>query len=510
MKLSLLSLLAVASLSAQAGNVLVANKGYDVTVDESGVETRTESRGSEVTYTYNADGQRYLKFRNGYTEYRYDEAGRVSIEIAYTNYGSQLNYMERNAYDAEGNLVTKTRTSGSGDVTTTTYSDFENGQYKHVEVLYSYSDKPQAMDVVVAFDDQNRLIRRFGASANMLEVMTYNEAGQLSAVEQDYFNDGYSADLSLDPTSPSYSKKVYTYGEDGQVTCIRTIRSSSISDEDYIYADVDFSKAPKNLKAVAGANNTIELTWDAVEGAEAYNVIRNKDYGNDTIKVVTNSYVVPTLMDGTYYLQVSPIIGGKLLAVSSTRVPCKVKDTSKVPATDFQFLSAVHELIVHNESWGDWSEETYTVTVSWKEPAEGVQGRKLSYGPSEWDRVDITDVTTTDGVSTGKAILQSYACVDTNWDTNETTPKNLSLSCILVFATGNADPSNVVTVKVAEVATEKEEDTPTAVDAAVSAVVVGRQAYTVNGQRAAGFQSGISIVKETLSDGSVRVSKVIR
>ena len=517
-----LSLLAVAAMSAQAGNVLVGTKGYTVTIAEDGTEERTPNASSDAQYLYNAQGQQYLKVANGFTEYRYDEAGLLSAEVAYTNYNSAFQNMARYTYDEAGNVITKV-VSTPNMTTTYTYGNYVNGQYTHYEVVYSTNpDNPTVFDVVAKFDDQNRLVRRYGQSAKTLEVMTYNGQGLLATLESEWKAEDYSDGLAVDPASSSYSRSEYTYNADGTLARVRSIRQGwdyasqsyalSVSDVDYVYADVDFSKVPANLRLEVQPVNMIAATWDAVEGAEAYIVTWNKSYGNETVTVATNSIVTPVLEDGLYYVNVQPVIAGEALAVSSTRTPIQVKDNTKLPATDFAFVSALHTVILHDGEW-PWTEESYTVTVSWKEPETTgvVTGRKLSYGPSEWDQAALYDVELVDGVYTGKADLQSYACVDTNWDTMETSPKDVALSVVLVYTTGAADKSNEQVVKVAEVATEPGEEPGEDPVVGLQGVQSVRniQAFNLNGQRVAGLK-GVQIVRETLSDGSVRYGKVIR
>lgn len=471
----------------QAENVLVKTQAY--TVNEDG--TRTTGWNQPCNYFYNSDMQNTLTYGNGFTDYTYDEQGRVATKIEYTDYAGAFNRMTQYTYDADGNVTKKVETTQWGS-NTYEYSNFENGEYKHYSVLYSGTDTPTEYDVLVSFDEKGRLARRYGQSQGTIEIFTYDENGVLTQKESDYVADG-NLDSQVDAAnSYSYAKYEYTYNTDGTLARIRTSRNSwnyatsamgqTVSEEDYTYEDLKGEWAAKNFTAEAGEANTVKLSWDAVSGADSYKVIYPVSYKNDTLTTSDTKLTTESLVDGTYSFVVVPVVSGAVKNVVPARQTVVVKDNTKVAATDFDFVEALHDTItiVYSPDYS-YDQEVYTVTVCWKEAnPDLVTDHVLSYGPNSYDTCHVYDITVDEnGLYTGKANLQSYTCVDTDWTTYETTPKDVTLGIYLIYKTGLADLSNTKVVRVAEVAKEKD---PVALDAVrVNSAV--HSIYNLNGQR---------------------------
>jgi len=464
-----LALIAAATLSLQAENVLVGVQSYTVVTAEDGTETLNKGYIT-IEHYYNAQLQNHVSFSNGFITKKYDEQGRLTTETTYNNYGGAFQKQVRNEYDEAGNLVKAT-----SEMTTYTsvveYSNFQNGVATHTKT--TQNDVVKEEDILMTFTEAGLLAR--SVSNNTVTAYTYNEAGQTTLVESEWIADA-TLESVFDPTSSDYSKKVYTYNEDGTLKAIRTINTYSTIEEQYTYADVKGEWAPQNVAATAAAGNIVTVTWDAVEGAEGYVVTYPKtDNGIFADTVKTNELVTASLIDGNYYFLVRPIIGGEVKAAASNRKYLEVKDNTKVAATDFAFVSTSYEETPN--SWGG-TDQNYVSVFTWKEADPSlVTGRKLSYGEASYQQVDLYDVeVAADGTCTGKANLSIWNALDPDENWNYTIAKELTLAVILQYATGAADKSNAVVVNIKE-----ESEKPTVAIAEIREAAEAA-AYTLDGQ----------------------------
>lgn len=468
-----LAVLAAATISLQAENVLVGTQSYMINVAEDGTETATKAQSTQNYY--NDQLQNHISFANGFITKKYDEQGRLSTETYYNNNGGVYQKQVINEYDEEGNLV-KVTTKQSWGESVTEYSNFENGVATHTAI--TQNEQTTETDIPYTFNEAGQILRT--VSNNTLSVYTYNEAGQLEMIESEWIQDA-TLESELDPASQNYSKKVYSYNEDGTLKAIRSISTYSINEEQYIYADIKGEWAPQNVTAEASAEkvNVICLQWDAVADAEGYLVSYPKsDFGVQADTVWTNAYETITLVDGSYSFMVQPIFGGEAVAAASNRVLANVKDESKTPATDFTVARLWYEET--ENSWGGL-DQVYVVECKWNESnPDKVSARKLSYGASEWDVIDLYDVKTfADGTCMGKANISIWTALnpDENWEYNQ--PKDLNTSIVLTYATGAADKSNEVVVNCMNEAIEKPEaDALQKVETSSNASV-----YSIDGQR---------------------------
>ncbi len=486
MRKLLLSLCALAAMTASAQTKqLVRIDSYSVTIDETGAETITFSNSGNINYydktnalvmdqnnysrnfySYNADGTVAAEESWGWStntgwalssksDYVYNEAG---MPIKYGNFESG-NYTEI-GYDEKGGTISMVNYYGGAASYSVTY----NNQYNE-QGLLTISDQ----------------IMADGVTINQRTINTYNADGSLAKSETGYYV-GEGEALN----SPTIN--TYTYNTDGSIQKVRTVSSSRwgdfTTDNVYVYADFAAAYAPQNVKAAAGANNTVTVTWDAVEGASAYIVI----YDQSTEQVTATSFTTGSLLDGEHQFFVQAVIGEEGRNIGDMAV-ASVKDTGKLPAEGFKVIGVE----VGEDQWGSVAYNT-TVQFTIPEGHSEITGYKLFYSDaSSYSYVTLADVTIEGNTATATAALSTYNVGTYNYDTYEYDLGIVPLFAVITYASGDADASNIERWDFA--ANESSIASATLTSAPVAI-------YTVGGVKVAAPQKGINIVK--MANGEVK------
>ena len=377
--------------------------------------------------------------------------------------------------------IRKTTTSGYSDwisnnscysLTGTQFAVYDNQSYANANTV----SKRVSFDIVDAsgnvfytvsfvntFNAAGQLIQRDqmttpdadGNSYAFIRITrTYNADGTVATENQNYLN----ADGT--PMESNWYKIVYYYNADGTIDHYRQQSNSRYGDVtyDYVYtyATYDAAYVVKNVKAVAGANNMVSLSWDAVDGATSYNVI----YDQQVISVEGTEYVTETLLDGSHDFYVQAVVGGEGKNIS-TAAAAAVKDTGKLPAQNFTILSV-------EEGETEWGSVAYNVTIQFNLPetSSTITGYKLCYGDGNWDNVSFGDPTVEDGKVTATVQLGQYSVSDYDSETYEYVPRSeVALSVVITYATGDAERSNTKSWNFADnVPLEEPEPSPYDID----------------------------------------------
>lgn len=480
MKKILLSLMAVAALSANAQEKKIVgvelfnivdgvetSSGMSSTnyYDKENANTLQMTAYSKILLTYNAQGLRATQ-----TSYSWDASAGWT-----TSAYNQIAY----EYDAEGNNTAYVDGNGS----TYSFSGYENGYYTTMTTPYyqaSYKNYFNEKKQIV----QRDVLSQDGATVSQRTVYTYNADGALATEATGYVNEDTIV------TSSNYSASEYTYNADGTINYIITNSITRYGENTtkmlYIYAEYSAAYVPQNVKATAGANNTISVTWDAVVGATAYKVI----YDQTVADVEGTTLTTGSLIDGEHQFYVQAVINGVARNISDVAT-ASVKDTGKLPAENFEVLGV-------EQGEDEWGGVCYNVKIKFTLPTttSTITDYSLSYGDGSWDKTSITDPTVDGSTVTATVSLSQYSIGQYNSETYEYDLRtDVPLSVIITYATGNADKSNVVVYDFVENKVNTAVVAPTA--SALSATY-----YSVSGAKSAAAQRGINIVK--MSDGSVK------
>ena len=159
---------------------------YLYTYDENGNETsyiyRTNAGESTTVYRYDGNGfisrmeSTYADGSIYYTDYVRDAEGRTLKEKTYNDAGA-VSYSQEYTYDKNGNNIKLVYTSGSGNVTTYSYTYDSKGNLTHEEVDSQY-DK-SSTDYV--YDKGGRMVRMERKDADgggTLALYQYDEEGR--------------------------------------------------------------------------------------------------------------------------------------------------------------------------------------------------------------------------------------------------------------------------------------------------------------------------------------------
>jgi len=465
MKKLLLSIMAVATLTANAQvKKLVYTEQFTITTDEAGNETRASVGPGAINY-YDAAGQLYMD-QSSYSRniYDFNADGTVAKKTGYS-WDSQSGWSASDystytyEYDGEGNVLKQISASGSS----TQYSGYEHGEYSKMENVDASGNVFYTVSFVNTFNAAGQLIQRDqmttpdadGNSYAFIRITrTYNADGTVATEDQNYLN----ADGT--PMESNWYKIVYYYNADGTIDYYRQQSNSRYGDVtyDYVYtyATYDAAYVVKNVKAVAGANNMVSLSWDAVDGATSYNVI----YDQQVVSVEGTEYVTETLLDGSHDFYVQAVVGGEGKNISAAAAAA-VKDTGKLPAQNFTILSV-------EEGETEWGSVAYNVTVQFNLPetSSTITGYKLCYGDGNWDNVSFGDPTVEDGKVTATVQLGQYSVSDYDSETYEYVPRSeVALSVVITYATGDAERSNTKSWNFADnVPLEEPEPSPYDID----------------------------------------------
>ena len=441
MKKLFLSIVAVATLTANAQvKRQVSTEQFIITTDESGAEVKSSVGMGAVNY-YDAAGRLYMD-QNAYSRnvYEYNADGTVAKRTGYV-WETATGWTESSfntytyEYDAAGNVTKQVSASGNY----TQYSGYQHGEYSKMENVDAEGNVYYTVNFDLKFDAAGRIVQRDqlmtgseGVSyAFMRTVYTYNADGTLATENQNYLNEDGTAMES------NWYKIVYTYNADGSLASYRQQSNSRHGEVTYeyvlMYATYDAAYVVGNVKAEAGANNTVKVSWDAVDGATAYNVV----FDQQVIPVEGTEYTTESLLDGSHDFYVQAIVGGEGRNISAAAAAA-VKDTGKLPARNFTILSV-------EEGENEWGSVAYNVTVQFTLPetASTITGYKVYYGEGNWDNAALTDPTIEGSKVTGTVQLGQYAVSDYDYDTYEYIPRSEVPLCVVIsYATGDAERSN--------------------------------------------------------------------
>lgn len=473
----------MAAIAANAQKVLVSTEQFNIAEDGS-----ESSWGVSSVKYYDKNGVNSLEIST-YSKmlYTYNENGSMATKTYYswnTNAGWQLDDYNcaTYEYDAEGNLLKVLNGSGSYTV----YADYKYGEFGKMDNFDKDGNSTYSVTYDMEFDSANRIVKRdqlmADGSVNQRTTYTYDANGRLASDRTVY--------VGADGSETMPTENTYVYNADGTVASYTTVSDSrwGLTTYKYVnkYVEMSASYVPQNVKAEAGENNTMTVTWDAVAGATAYVVL----YDQQADTVTTTTLTTPSLLDGTHDVYVQAIVNGEGRNISDV-ASATVKDEGKLPALNFEVVST-------EMTQDDYGNIAYNVTVKFTLPetSSTITGYNLFYGEGSYDNTSIYEPTVEGNAVTATVTLSQYAVCDYDYDIFEYVPRtSVPLSVVLVYASGNAEASNVVRWNFAENVTgianvaDAEGKTPVAY-------------YTVGGVKSSVPQKGISIVK--YSDGSVQ------
>ena len=433
---------AAATLTANAQvKKLVHIEQYTIVTDDAGNETKTLANSGTMNY-YDADGVLVMD-QSSYNRnfYEYNADGTVAKKTgcswsASTGWTASDYSTYTYEYDAEGNMVKQTSAAGSG----TQYSGYEHGQYSKMENIDATGNVTYTAIFQNTFNEAGQLIQREQMQANADGTMyaflrltyTYNANGTVATENQDYLNQDGT------PMATNWYKKVFSYNADGTLDHYRQQSASryceQTSDYVYVYATYDAAWVVQNITAEAGANNTVSLKWDNVDGATGYNVI----YDQQVVTVADNAYTTATLLDGSHDFYVQAIVGGEAKNISAATT-VDVKDAGKLPAQNFTIVGV-------EPGENDWGGIVYNTSIQFTLPetTSTITGYKLYYGEGNYDCVSFSDPTIENGVATATVQLSQYSVSDYDSETYEYVPRSeVALKVVITYASGDAEPSNV-------------------------------------------------------------------
>lgn len=489
MRKILLILLAASGITAQAQEKKLVNVEYSlVTINEDQTETLTPQGISGSTNYYDKDNVLFME-QNDYSRlyYTYNADETIATKNYYEwssatgwTYSAASSYTYE--YDGEGNLAQIV--SGTGNYTQ--YTGYQNGEYTKLENFYSSGESYYTADFELTFNEAGQLVQKdqlVGGVLNQRYTYTYNADGKLATQ--------HSAYVAPDGSETSPADYVYYYNADGSVQKYRYTTESRYGSYtyEYVYNYVEMNPAytVRNVKAESIGNNQVSLSWDAVEGA-TYNVICD----NKTIAVEGTSYTTDPLLDGEHTTYIQSVINSTARNLSEG-VTLAVKDPGKLPAENLEILGV-------EESETSWGDVAYNVSLSFRLPETNstIVGYTLYYGTETYDCMSIADPVV-DGNTVSAAVqLSQYQVATYNYDTYEYELKeNVPLSVVITYASGNAEPSNVVSWNFA---TNEPASAITPVNIGQSVVPVAY--YTVDGAKVARPGRGIHIIK--YSDGTAK------
>lgn len=489
MRKILLSLCTLAVLSASAQDKkLVRIDTYSINTDAEGVETTTLS--SVGTTNYYDKSNNVFMTQNSYsrTFSSYNADGSVASVDNYSwgdATGWALSSTTQYEYDAQGRVI-KSGQLEAGTYTLYTYD--EKGGMTKMENYYS-GTSTYAASYNNTYNDKNQLliadqIMSDGVTINQRTIYTYNEDGSVNTEEIGYF-------VAEGEPLNSPTTTTYTYNEDGSIAKTHVVSNSRwglmVSVNVYVYATYSPSFIPQNVKAAAGQNSTVTVSWDAVSDASAYIVI----YDQKTDTVTTTSHTTGMLLDGEHQFYVQAIIGGEAKNISDAAA-ASVKDAGKLPAKDFKVIS-----VEAGEDQNGTVVYNTTVQFSLPENHSEILAYNLFYSlESAWSKVvlDPANLKIEGNTVTASANFYQYQIGSYNSETYEYDLNTVPLFIVLNYASGNADKS--------EVEYWDYLNNVTAISAASSTSATPASIYSVSGAKIANAQKGINIIK--MSNGEVK------
>lgn len=478
MKKTLLLFAAVMAATSLSAQYLVEQKGYN-TLDANG--NKIEEPVYETSTCYYYDGNNKMTIETsayGYYRYTYNENGTVATKETWNTsgvfYKSQIATYK---YDTQGNNteITLQYLDQAGEVTSTggqLFEEFENGHYKVMKNTNAEGEATYEVHYELTFNENKQLVSRIQMNKNystgefdskgLGEFYTYDANNYLIEMTQAYYNPNLGEGQEW---STIQGKTTYTY-ENG-MTKTKTEWGSSrygVTEKEwrYVYAALDASLIPANVKAEALKGNLVKVTWDAVAGATTYVVM----YDNNVVEVETTEYTTPMLLDGEHQVAVLAVVNGEKKNISDFTV-VSVKDEGNLPMQNFQILGAKKVDYDNN----GYVSTYYELNMKWDVPAEAsdITEYKVyvdfgsSYNASTGYTYGLTAEEKTGVYNNVNAWETKQGFWWTNFENTEYDPdtyQNVSLGSgpdckvwiCAVYATGESAPSNVVEVNIYDLA----------------------------------------------------------
>lgn len=379
----------------------------------------TDSSEYDYHYYYNEQNQLvWMIFGTTRNEYTYNEAGQLASmkQNAWVEANKQFTLLktETYQYDANGNVVLNT-VEKNGSTDTYEYSDFENGIAK--TTVYCERGK--------YYYDRKTTIE-YNADNTVAAIRTQE-------FDRDYPEDGY---YKLEDTEYTYTdgyktaEKQISYKSDGSVRKTFTM--------DFAYTEVGSAYVPRNLKAVE-QNGTVNLSWDAVEGATAY--VISYDLNRETVTDCQYQLVATT---GERIFAVQAIVGDELRNAAFASV--EVFDPGKLPVTDLA-VGTVTETVEETESSELATRTFYNIPLSWTMPAGHSKVVKFNfYYNSKTYGKDCRVSVTEPAITSYTLKVDPFEVAE--WDEEGTPYKGIEtpIYMTITYETGESEKSNVVYV----------------------------------------------------------------
>lgn len=430
----------------------------------------------------------------GYDHYIYNAEGQLLWVQSTTN--SSRDVFE---YNAEGQKVKKTTYSWIPadkaykllNVETYTY---EGGALVRMDQKLNAgsSFERNYYNLYLVYDDGNSGWSQYNAATDALryqykEVYEKNAAGQVTKktvleFDPDYPEDGWylyeTSDYEFAENGDIKSETYKTYKSDGGV--------KKTNERTYTFADLDASFVPANVKTTSGTSS-ITLTWDAVAGATSYAVTYDLEH-----KIVEGTtFTAEGINEGEHEFAVQAIIDG-VERNACTPVAASVIDPGQLPAENLA-VGECRKVFEPNEDTGE-NVTFYYVPLTWSIPAGHSQIKDIriyrSDAAAEGGVSDYTSLESTDATSCELKLFE-YQTLHTDEAGNFTTGINFNITVVIVYASGEADPSNAVTVNVYNEANGiSEENAISDVTSATRPTSI----YNLAGQRVTENEKGILIV----------------
>ena len=322
-----------------------------------GEEEGTYEEYSSNEYTYNEAGQlvtfsEYIDFNGGYNDVKtlsYDDNGKLAQVLSETE---KTEYV----YDENGVLAEKV------------VSFVEEGtEYPFYKEIYTYENGNVVKVGTAAYYEAEDETEESGWEVDAEDVYEYDAEGNcVSKVSSEYGSPWYKVVYAYGKVP---AENVYYFAYPHEVLNVTPVRKQMILTETSYYGDFteaaietiyryeevaeevvvpETIETPANLVAAAAGATAITLTWDAVEGAESYNV-----YSADTLvaNVAETTYEVENLKAETEYCFTVTAVKGELESEESAEA-CATTDPDGIaenavafnvypnPADDVIFVEA--------------------------------------------------------------------------------------------------------------------------------------------------------------------------